>query len=60
MSKTFMTPISTVMKTVMIVALICGMMTLKKIRRSLAPSIRAASMVSSGVPLIAADSSTMA
>jgi glutamate racemase len=50
---------STVMNTVMTVAQICGMITLKKIWRSLAPSIRAASRVSTGTPLTAADSSTI-
>ncbi len=59
MSNTFMTPMSTVMKTVITVGQICGTMMLKKIRRSPAPSMRAASMVSSGTPLIAEDSSTM-
>ena len=48
------------MKTVTIVTLICGTTTRKKICRSLAPSMRAASRVSPGTPLTAAESSTMA
>ena len=59
MSKTFMTPMSTVMKTVITVGQICGTTTRKKVWRSLAPSIRAASRVSVGTPLTAAESSTM-
>ncbi len=60
MSKTFSTMSSTVMKTAMIVPRICGITTWKKIFTSVAPSIRAASSVSSGTPLIAAESSTIA
>ena len=60
MSKIFITVISVVTKTVMIVPLICGTTTRKKICRSPAPSIRAASSVSTGTPLIAAESSTIA
>ena len=48
------------MKTVMIVPLICGTTTWKKICCSLAPSMRAASSVSAGTPFTAADSSTIA
>ena len=55
MSKTFSTRISTVMKTVIVVPLICGTTTFQKICHSEAPSMRAASMVSSGTPLIADD-----
>ena len=51
---------NTVTKTVMIVPLICGMTTCQKICSSLAPSMRAASMVSSGTPLMAELSSTIA
>ena len=47
------------MKTVIRVPQICGTITRKKICRSLAPSIRAASRVSTGTPLIADDSSTI-
>ena len=42
-------------KTVTTVGMICGTTMEKKIRRSPAPSIRPASMVSSGTPLIAAE-----
>ena len=59
MSKTFITPMSTVMNTVMTVGQICGTTTRKNACRSLAPSIRAASSVSVGTPLTAAESSTM-
>src|SRR5680860_83432 len=59
MSKIFITMMSTVTNTVMTVGQICGTTMLKKIRFSLAPSIRPASIVSSGTPLTAADSSTM-
>ena len=48
------------MKTVMMVPLICGMTTRQKICHSVAPSIRAASRVSSGTPLIAEDSRIIA
>ena len=51
---------NTVTNTVMIVPLICGMTTCQKICSSVAPSIRAASMVSSGTPLIAELSRIMA
>ncbi len=44
----------------MIVPLICGTTTWKKICLSPAPSMRAASRVSVGTPLTAADSSTIA
>ncbi len=46
--------------TTTIVERICGTMTRQKICRSVAPSMRAASMMSSGTPLIAAESSTIA
>ena len=59
MSKTFMTPMVTVMKTVITVGQICGTTTRKNACTSLAPSMRAASIVSVGTPLIAADSSTI-
>ena len=60
MSKTLSTMINTVMKTVMSVPRICGTITFMKIWNSLAPSIRAASRVSSGTDLIADDSKTIA
>ena len=60
MSKTFSTPIMIVVSTTAIVDEICGTITRQKICTSVAPSMRAASIVSSGTPLIADESSTIA
>ncbi len=55
-----MTVMSTVTKTVTIVPMICGTTTRKNVWLAVAPSIEAASRVSSGTPLTAEDSSTIA
>jgi len=60
MSKIFITVMRMVMKTATTVLQICGTITWKNARRSSAQPLRDASMVSSGTPLIAADSSTIA
>ncbi len=60
MSKIFSTPIMIVVSTTAIVDEICGMITRQKICTSVAPSMRAASRVSSGTPFTADDSSTIA
>ena len=44
----------------MIVPMMYGIMILKKTRISVAPSTRAASMISAGMPLMAAEKSTIA
>jgi hypothetical protein len=49
-----------VVQTTTMVLMICGTLILKKIWNGLAPSITAASMVSSGMPRRAADRITMA
>jgi len=59
MSKIFMTPMNTVTNTVTTVPQICGTTIRKNACTSVAPSIRAASMVSSGTFLMAAEISTM-
>ena len=60
MSKIFRIAIAIVVATVMIEPLIIGTITLKKSWRSVAPSSRAASMISVDTPLMAADRTTIA
>ncbi len=60
MSNTLSAAMTVVVITVMIVGRIDGMTTLKNTWRSVAPSIRAASSIESGTPLIAAEKTTVA
>ncbi len=60
MSKTFSTVIVIVVQTTTIVPMICGTLILKKIWNGFAPSMIAASIVSSGTPRSAADRITLA
>ena len=60
MSKTFSTRMVMVVQTTAIVPQICGIMIFKKSCQPLAPSMTAASIVSSGMPRSAADRMTMA
>ena len=60
MSKTLSTTSVIVVQTTTMVGMICGTLILKKICVGLAPSMIAASMVSSGMPRSAADRITMA
>ncbi len=60
MSKTFSTTMVMVVQTTTMVDMICGTLILKKIWNGLAPSMIAASTVSSGMPRSAADRITMA
>ena len=60
MSKTLRTRMVIVVQTTAIVPQICGTMIFQKICQPFAPSITAASMVSSGIPRSAADRITMA
>ena len=60
MSNTFSTVMVIVVHTTTMVPQICGIMMSKKMRKPLAPSMRAASSVSSGTPRSAADRITMA
>ena len=60
MSKILSVTIAMVVATVMIEPRIIGTITRTKIWRSLAPSSRAASMISPDTPLIAADRTTIA